>query len=277
MKNIFFHVMLFVAFTFSSLHANELLFVPLQMNTPEKEFAIWSKVLELLKKESGINLIYKYSVKHSEFLDEIKKGTIAMMYLCPLTYIIAKNNNNFLEPLYAINVEKGSHYYKCIMFTKKDTNITSKNLKGKKFALVSPYATCGFLSANLIYKKQTNTDLKEEDFSYLKTHESVIESVISGKYDIGLTNSIIYSKYLQIFELKKIDETDDLPGFVIAINKNFFNKDSVVKVKDGLKKVFSNESIKNIFPYGVSEVSDKDYNIVRNMLSKTAIYGFPMK
>lgn len=263
--------------TIKSLYADKIIFSPLQMDNPEKEFAKWSQVINLLTKYSGYNIKYKYYQDRSELVEKLSKNEIAITYLCPLTYVFAKNNNRLLEPLFAINVKEGAYKYRCVMFTTKDRDIKTNQLKGKKYALVNPLATCGFLSANIIYKKYTNLDLNEGDFSYLGTHENTIESVISGKYDIGVTNNLIYAKYADLFNLKIIDEISDLPGFVIAVDKRYFDKNEINKIKDSLLKVFSHESVKKFFPFGLSEISDKNYDVIRNMLNKTEIPGLIMK
>lgn len=262
--NLIFSIIIFLIFSIN-LYASNIVFSPLQMDSPEKEFERWVPVVDVLKRNGIKNVVYYRCLEYPELLKKLQNHEIAISYLCPLTYVIAKSKNSTIEPLFTTNISDNNSMYKCVLFTNDDGKIDLKSLKGKKYALVSSYATCGYFSANYLYRKYTNTDLFNEKFNYLNTHNDVVNNVVSGEYDIGMTNSIIFSKYLNVFRLKKLAETPYLPGFVIVVDRKFFDDSEMVKIKSIIKKAFDDPNVKKYFPFGIKEISDRDYDIIRKM------------
>lgn len=247
-------------FTFS-----EISFSPIQMETKDREYEKWKPFIALLEKEMGEKVVFKYADRYDELINMVGNNQVHIAYLCPLTYVMTKQKNNDIHPLYAINVSPAGSKYRCVLFKSGGSSFNIKNLMGKRYALVSPYATCGFLSVNYIYQKVTGKQLTDEKFAYLNSHNSVVEHVMAGDFDFGGTNSIVFEKY-KVFGIEKIDETEDLPGFVIVANRKLLGEQKFNRLKSIIKNIFEYEEIKKISPYGISPATDMDYDIIRKMI-----------
>lgn len=262
-KKIFFAIMIiiFVPIVIYS----EISFAPIQMETADREYEKWKPFMALLEKETGEKVVFKHAKNHNELIEMIAKNQIYLAYLCPLTYVMTKWRNNDIYPLYVINIFPGESKYRCVLFKSGDKKLSVKNLKGARYALVSPYATCGFLSMNYLYQKHTGKQLTLERFAYLNSHNSVVEHVIAGDFDFGGTNSIIFEKY-KTLGIEKVDETPNLPGFVIVVNRKLVGDEKLNRLKRIIKNIFEHEEVKRVSPYGISSATDTDYDIIRTMI-----------
>ncbi|MGC8925655.1 MAG: phosphate/phosphite/phosphonate ABC transporter substrate-binding protein [Calditerrivibrio sp.] len=262
-KNIFLVIMMIIFVPF--LIYSEISFAPIQMETADREYEKWKPFMDLLEKETGEKVVFKHAKSSNELIEMIAKNQAHLAYLCSLTYVMTKQRNNDIYPLYAINVSSGGSKYRCVLFKSGDKKLSVKNLNGARYALVSPYATCGFLSMNYIYQKYTGKQLTVERFVYLDSHNSVVEHVIAGDFDFGGTNSIVFEKY-KALGIEKVDETPDLPGFAIVVNRKLIGDEKLNRLKKIIKNIFEHEEIKRVSPFGISSATDTDYDIIRKMM-----------
>ncbi|MCX8083964.1 MAG: PhnD/SsuA/transferrin family substrate-binding protein [Calditerrivibrio sp.] len=266
--------LIILVFAFSSYtDSDTIVFSPLQFESSGMEYEKWVLFVEELGKRLNINIEFKQFKDNKELLNDVVNDKIGISYLCPFTYVLVKEKNPQIVPLYVINISEKKYKYRCVLFTVQNSIKTDRLDKRMTFALVSPYATCGYLSADYLYKKMFKKEFSNAKFDYLGSHNKVINSVIAGKYDYGCTNSILFEKYSKIFNLKKVIETPELPGFVLVANRKLINDELYNKLKISMKEVFEQPAVKNVNPYGVNEISDKDYDIIRKMKPKYIPFG----
>ena len=195
---------------------------------------------------------FQITKNYAEAVDLIVKEEVDMAYLAALTYIKARERNPNIKPLVIpINRISGRPWYTSVIIADTTKNIkTIEDLKGKRFAFVSPSSTSGFLIP--MNGLQTAGIDPTRDFSkirYSGSHDQATQDLVDGVVD-AVTND--KASFLRSQKSGKLDanykiiwESGPIPAPPIVINtKNF-----TPKMIDQLQEILIDA------PIGVVDVS----------------------
>ncbi|MGE4399633.1 MAG: PhnD/SsuA/transferrin family substrate-binding protein [Campylobacterales bacterium] len=271
-------ILLLIFVWLMSLNAQEIRFAPLpkeKVETLEKEY---KPFLKWLSRQTGDTYTLVVSVDYNDLADKIKKGEVDIAYLGPLPYAIVKQHTDSIVPILKFLDKNGNSAYTCSIIARKDSGIKSvKELKNKKISLTQKYSTCGYYNAKIAFDKE-KTNLS--GYSFDGTHSNVALNVITGESDGGSLQTAYFDKY-QYLGLTKIYESEPLPGFLLAANKNRLNEEKIAKIKKLIIKLspLSNAKDKEItsswsegIRYGAVEAKEQEYaQIVKNFKEMAAL------
>ena len=195
---------------------------------------------------------FQITKNYAEAVDLIVKEEVDMAYLAALTYIKARERNPNIKPLVIpINRISGRPWYTSVIIADTTKNIkTIEDLKGKRFAFVSPSSTSGFLIP--MNGLQTAGIDPTRDFSkirYSGSHDKATQDLVDGVVD-AVTND--KASFLRSQKSGKLDanykiiwESGPIPAPPIVINTKKFTP----KIIDQLQEILIDA------PIGVVDVS----------------------
>ena len=195
---------------------------------------------------------FQITKNYAEAVDLIVKEEVDMAYLAALTYIKARERNPNIKPLVIpINRISARPWYTSVIIADTTKNIkTIEDLKGKRFAFVSPSSTSGFLIP--MNGLQTAGIDPTRDFSkirYSGSHDQATQDLVDGVVD-AVTND--KASFLRSQKSGKLDanykiiwESGPIPAPPIVINTKKFTP----KMIDQLQEILIDA------PIGVVDVS----------------------
>jgi len=230
-----FRALLFLTvFYIAELFAQNIKFAPLpkeKVETLEREY---KPFLEWLSNQTGDNYELVMSVDYRDLTNKIKNGEIDIAYLGPLPYALIRQRTNLVTPIVKFLDKKASSGYTCSVIVHKNSGIESiKELNGKKISLPQKFSTCGYYSAKIAFDAN---GLKFDNYSFDGNHANVALSVLLGEKECGSLQTTYFDKYAYL-GLKKIYESEKLPGFLLAANKQKLSPEKIAQIKNAIVKL----------------------------------------
>lgn len=265
-----------ILFCALSLFGQNIKFAPLpkeKIETLEKEYRPF---LEWLSKNTGDNYEFVMAADYRDLINKIKSGEVDIAYLGPLPYAIIRQQTDIVKPIVKFLDKSGNSAYTCSIITRKNSAIHSvKELKGKKISLTQKYSTCGYYTAKLAFDSEK---IPLENYSFDGNHANVALNVLLGESDAGSLQTNYFKKY-EYLGLKKIYESKELPGFMLAANIQKLSNTKIQKIKTAIAKLspVTNEKDAELtkkwsenIKYGAVEASEADYMEIVNKAKEMA-------
>lgn len=133
--------------------------------------------------------------RYGNIIERFREVNIDAAFLGSFTGALAISQLG-VEPIARPINEDGASTYCGYIFARKDSGINSvADMKGKTFAFVEKATTAGYVFP-LAYLKQNQVDNIDEYFKeyfFTGSHDAAIDSVLTGRADIGATKNTIYN------------------------------------------------------------------------------------
>jgi len=239
---------------------------------PRIMYQLYQPFIDYLSETTPYQFEIKLSRVYQDTIDRLGNGEIVIASCGPVSYIKAKEKYE-VKPIVRALSKDGKTYYQGIIIVRQDSPIqTLADLKGKTFAFGQAWSTAGHILPEY-YLMKANVRLKDlKDYSFLRHHDSVANSVLKGQFDAGAVKDIIAYKY-QKDGLRFIFFTDPIPTVPIVVRR-----DTPTEMVESVKAVLLNLDPQNPihqkkmtqwdeeFKYGFTEASDSDYDSIRKIL-----------
>lgn len=221
------------------------------------------KLSKRLEKDVRIELrIFKSYEKANEAL---VNGDVDFVRFGPASYVIAKRKNPEIS-LLAIEEKKGKHTFHGVIFTHRDSPVSSlRELKGKTFAFGDENSTIGrYLSqAALADAGIRASDLK---FDYLGRHDRVVTSVLHRRHDAGAAKESTYKRY-EDRGLKVLFRFENTTKPWVA--RAGLDPELEASLREALLYLQESRALKHLRISGFGKVKDEDYESVRDGMEKS--------
>jgi len=223
---------------------------------------------QYLQQQTGKDIELVVTTYYSSMIEAMRHGRIDVAFFGPLSYVLAKQKSN-IEPFAALQ-RKGTPTYQGVIIAHVGSGIDSlKDIKGKNMAFGDPAST----SAHLVPKSmlvevglKAKTDYQEH---FLGSHDAVALTVQNGKADAGGLSKTIFEALvdrgvINKEKVKVVAESKHFPEYPWTMRSNLAPelKDKIRSAYVSLKDV---EVLKPFKADGFAAVSDKDYDVVRNL------------
>jgi len=213
----------------------------LPWQSPEKQQEKLQPLAEYLETILNRPVNFQITKNYAEAVYLIVKEEVDMAYLAALTYIKANEGNPNIKPL-VIPIDKvsGRPWYTSVIVANTTKNInTLEDLKGKRFAFVSPSSTSGFLIP-MNGLKTAGID-PTRDFSkirYSGSHDKATQDLADGVVDAATNDK---ESFLRSQRLGKLDanykiiwESKPIPAPPIVINTKKFTPEVIEQLQEAL-------------------------------------------
>jgi len=181
------------------------------------------EVVEMIRQFQGIadhvgkelNLPTEIAVSESynALIEALAAGKLDVVYVGGGSYVSAYNKGIDVVPLVVAKAH-GRTYYKSCILTQNESDVkTLSDLKGRKFAFVSPTSTSGGIGPRYyLTKNGINPEKDFSSFFYAGKHTAVLLAIMNGKVDAGSVSDSQFSRWKErgIFNFKKYDEPNSV-------------------------------------------------------------------
>ncbi len=209
---------------------------PWQSQEMQPELEPLAKYLETILKRP---VSFQITKSYAEALNLIVTEEVDMAHIGPFNYIKAKERNPNLKPLVIpIDRVSGRPWYTSVIVANTTKNIqTLEDLKGKRFAFVSPSSTSGFLIPMTALKAAKIDPTK--DFSkirYSGSHDKATQDLADDVVDAATNDK---ASFLRTQKSGKLDanyqviwESKPIPGAPIVINTKKFSPEMIKQLQE---------------------------------------------
>ncbi|CAN5385732.1 putative selenate ABC transporter substrate-binding protein [soil metagenome] len=221
-----------------------------------------------LEKELGKKIELVVTTDYSSMIEAMRHGRLELAYFGPLSYVLAKQKSD-IEPFAALK-QKGSTTYQSVVIVNSGAGINQlADIAGKNVA----YGDKASTSSHLIPKSMLAEggllagDKYKEHF--VGAHDAVAIAVQNGHAQAGglskpIFESLVQRGMIDPNKVKVLAESKPFPQYPWTMRSNL-----KPELKEKIRAAFLNlkdpEVLKTFKADGFGPVSDKEYDVVRNL------------
>lgn len=230
--------------------------------------------MNYLSNNTPYNFELKLNTDYNNIIRFLKNKEVQLALLGGITYAIAKEKIPIVPIVKPLNADGSPYYRSVIVAQSKNTTIRSiADLKDKSIAFPSKLSTSGYFVP--LFYLSIEAGITKDDLSSSKNfryHDSVVWEVLRGNFDAGAVIDSVADQYIDR-GLKKVWTSPPIPGLPIVVRSDE-NPELVHHVKKALlalnrknpEHCLIMDQLDKELRYGFTSASDKDYNIIRQML-----------
>lgn len=254
--------------------------------SPEKQQKKLQPLADYLEKVLKQPVTFQITKDYAAAVDLLVKEEVDMAYLAALTYIKAHERNPGIEPLVIpIDQTTGRPWYTSVIVANTAKGINSlKDLKGKRFAFVSPSSTSGFLFPMNCFQSQGIDPTQDfETIRYPGSHDKTEKQLAEDLVDAIADDKASFLRSQKAGKLaaakyKIIWESDPLPSPPIVINTKKFSPE----VLNQLRQAFIDAPVGVVDVAGTASAGytlakDADFEPVRQIYTRLKSITVPEK
>jgi phosphonate transport system substrate-binding protein len=221
-----------------------------------------------LEEKLGKKIELVVTTDYSSMIEAMRHGRIDVAYFGPLSYVLAKSKSD-IEPFAAVE-RKGSTTYQAVVVVNVDAGISSlKDIKGKNMVYGDPASTSSHLIPKSLLAEAGLQAKKDYNEHFVGAHDTVALTVQTGKADAGGLSKTIFQSLVERGVIKPdkvrvIVESKPFPEYpwVLRANLKPELKGQIATAFLGIK---DNAILKTFKADGFARVTDKDYDVVRDL------------
>jgi len=260
--------------------------VVIPAQSPKEQQKKLQPLAEYLEKILKLPVTFQITNDYDTAVELLVKEEADMAYLGALTYIKAHNRNPHIQPLVIpINQATGRPWYNSAIIANTTKGIKSlKDLKGKRFAFVSPSSTSGFLLPLSALQSQGIEPTRDfTTIHYTGSHDKVEQELTNDLVDAIANDKAAFvrsqkSGKLPASKYKIIWESDPIPAPPIVINTKKLSQKLVKKLQQAL--IDAPEGVVDVIgtkSAGYTLVKDADFEQVRQIYARLQSVKIPEK
>jgi phosphonate transport system substrate-binding protein len=221
-----------------------------------------------LEKYLGKKIELIVTTDYSSMIEAMRHGHLDLAYFGPLSYVLAKQKSE-IEPFAAL-IQKGSMTYQSVLIVNTAADINSiADIANKDVAYGDKASTSSHLipKSMLAEKGLMAGDQYREHF--VGAHDAVALAVQNGHAQAGGLSKTIFESLVQrgvidANKVKVLAESKPFPQYPWTMRSNL-----KPELKEKIRAAFINlkdpEILKSFKAEGFGAISDKDYDVVRNL------------
>lgn len=247
-------IFIIIIFSFNSaFSSSSYTFAIYPSTSPDKIQKAFSPLVKYLSIKLNTNIKLVITKDYDELNERILNNSVDFAWVASANYIKLREIDKKIMYL-ATYIEKNNEgttvipYYSSVILSLKKNNIKSlEDAKNKRFAFTDKYSTSGFAYPMMLFKKHNIDPYKYFNrIFFLKKHDRVITSLVTGSIDVGAVSDGTYynavKKYGDIFNIIEISDPIPLDA-VIASSKT--NDHLAIRLKEILLSIPANHSVNN--------------------------------
>ncbi len=223
---------------------------------------------EYLESQLGKKIQLIVTTDYSSMIEAMRFGRLDLAYFGPLSYVLARSKSD-IEP-FAAPLNGGKPTYRSVVIASAGAGIDAlADIKGKKFAFGDRASTTSHLIPKTMLLEAGLVHDRDYQQHFVGAHDAVAVNVANGNADAGGLSEVIFKSLLErrLIDAAKVK--------VLAYSKEYpeypwtMRSDLKPELKDKVRAAFLGLKdpavLKNFKAEGFAPVTDKDYNIIRQM------------
>lgn len=247
---------------------------------PDIEIRVYAALMSYLSSKTGYEFRIKYEPTYELVQKDIGMNITQFAAVGPVSYMIIDLRYGNIVPIVVGLDENKSMFYRAVIFTRLDSNITSlTDLRDKSFAFGSYYSTQGHLIP-LMMLEEAGITLKDfKEYVFMDSHQRCAEAVISGRFDAGSIQDQLAYRLAKKGLIKIVAVSKPFPRSLIIANKELDNN-LIETVKRALIELEPFGMHRNLimwelteFPGGFAEPIPEYYMVYKELVTKYLLSG----
>jgi phosphonate transport system substrate-binding protein len=223
---------------------------------------------DYLEKDLGKKIELIVTTDYSSMIEAMRFGRIDIAYFGPLSYVLAKTKSN-IEP-FAEMVEHGKPTYRSIVIANAGAGVNSlADIKGKKMVFGDRASTSSHLIPKAMLADIGLVHDRDYQQNFVGAHDAVAVNVANGNADAGglsevIWNTLIERKLIDQTKVKVLGYSKEFPQYPWTMRSDL-NPDLKNKIRNAFFSLKDPAVLKNFKAEGFAPVTDKDYDVVRDL------------
>jgi phosphonate transport system substrate-binding protein len=223
---------------------------------------------DYLEKDLGKKIELIVTTDYSSMIEAMRFERIDVAYFGPLSYVLAKTKSN-IEP-FAEMVEHGKPTYRSIVIANAGAGVNSlADIKGKKMVFGDRASTSSHLIPKAMLADVGLVHDRDYQQNFVGAHDAVAINVANGNADAGGLSEVIWStlverKLIDPTKVKVLGYSKEFPQYPWTMRSDL-NPDLKNKIRDAFLSLKDPAVLKNFKADGFAPVTDKDYDVVRDL------------
>jgi len=244
--------------------------VPLE--APADMYRKFTALADFLTRKTGKKVELRVAHDYETSVEELVQGGTHMCFMTPTTYIEAAKYPGV--ELLAVALRDGKPFHHSVIISVEGSGIESvKDIRGKSFAFGNEHSTSSHIVPRAILLEAGIKLADLSYYNYLGHHDAVIKGILKGEFDAGAVSETVAKRYRdQGIGIVKV--SDDIPEFNFCAGSAMEAEDRKA-VKAALLRLNNRtpegaailSDIDKSYT-GFQEASDKDFDGIREMVSK---------
>ena len=223
---------------------------------------------QYLEAQLGKKIELIVTTDYSSMIEAMRHGRIDLAYFGPLSYVLAKQKSD-IEPFAALK-QKGSTTYQAIVIGNVAAGVQSiADIAGKNMAYGDKASTSSHLIPKFMLAEKNLKAKENYQEHFVGSHDAVALAVQNGHAQAGglskpIFESLVQRGMIDPTKVKVIAESAPFPQYPWTMRSNL-----KPELKEKIRTTFINlkdpEVLKTFKADGFGPVTDKDYDVVRNL------------
>lgn len=223
---------------------------------------------DYLERTLGKNIQLVVTTDYSSMIEAMRFERIDIAYFGPLSYSLAKSKAD-IEP-FAAMVSGGKATYRSVLIANANAGIASyADIKGRKMVYGDRASTSSHLIPKTALAEAGLTAGTDYEEHFVGTHDAVAVNVANGNADAGglsekIWDHVLERKLVDPAKVKVLGYSGEYPQYPWALRSNL---DAALKerVRTAFLTLKDPEVLKNFKAEGFAAITDKDYDVIRDM------------
>lgn len=223
---------------------------------------------DYLEKKLGKKVQLIVTTDYSSMIEAMRHGRLDLAYFGPLSYVLAKQKSD-IEPFAAVK-QKGKTTYEAVLIANTSAGINRiGDIAGKNVAFGDKASTSSHLIPKSILAEKNLYAGKNYKEHFVGAHDAVAMSVQNGHAQAGGLSKPIYETLVQRGlikpqKVKVIATSKPFPQYPWTMRSDL-NPQLKQKIRTAFLDINDPDVLKPFKAEGFGAVTDKDYNVVRNL------------
>jgi phosphonate transport system substrate-binding protein len=223
---------------------------------------------DYLEQKLGKKVELIVTTDYSSMIEAMRFGRIDIAYFGPLSYVLAKSKAD-IEP-FAAMVTDGKPTYRSVLIANVNAKVNSlADIKGKKVAFGDRASTSSHLIPKTMLAESGLVQDKDYEQHFVGAHDAVAVNVQNGNADAGGLSEVIFKSLLERniidpAKVKVVGYSKEYPQYPWSMQSRL-----APALKDKIRAAFLDlhdpAVLKNFKAQGFAAISDKDYDVIREM------------
>ena len=222
-----------------------------------------------LEKQLGKKIELVVTTDYSSMIEAMRHGRLDLGYFGPLSYVLAKSKSDI--EAFACLSEKGNTTYNAVIIANANAGISSlEDIAGKDMAYGDTASTSSHLIPKSMLAEKGLIHVRDYNEHFLGAHDAVALTVQNGKAQAGGLSKIIFESLVEKgmidpAKVKVIAVSKPFPQYPWAMRSNL-DPELKKRIRSAFLDMKDPEVLKGFKgATGFGPVSDKDYDIVRDL------------
>ncbi|HEY9100306.1 MAG TPA: phosphate/phosphite/phosphonate ABC transporter substrate-binding protein [Thiobacillus sp.] len=223
---------------------------------------------DYLEAQLGKKVELIVTTDYSSMIEAMRHGRLDLAYFGPLSYVLARQKSK-IEPFVALK-SKGSTTYQSVLIANSTSGVNAiSDIKGKNMAYGDKVSTSSHLIPKSVLAEMgldAGSDYKEH---FVGSHDAVALAVQNGHAQAGglsrpIFESLVERKMVSLDKVKVLAYSKPFPQYPWTMRSNL-KPELKEKIRNAFLDLKDPAVLKAFKADGFEAITDKDYDVVRNL------------